>query len=306
VSAKKLIAQPGEKFAYSNMAFECLGALIAQVAGLSFDDYVKKHVLDPAGMSESSFLKPQHLPETWAAPHVRTLATWAWDGYPYHRAHGPSSTLHSSALEMCRWAITNLSRGSYGGRKILDSASYDLLWRPWADTGDGRQVGLSWFLGEHRGEKTVSHGGGDTGFNTYLVMLPERRAAVAVLCNLIPAPVKALAHAAVDILLGYEPVPLLPYASLGVCKTLGAEGLEAAVAQWNSLKAHHPDEYDFGAAQFDSLYNAVSLDRVQDAESIAALCALGLAQADVQSIRDEYSKLQSPAALAVLRALGAG
>jgi CubicO group peptidase (beta-lactamase class C family) len=141
LSSKKLISEPGVKFAYSNMAFECLGDVIAKVSGMSFDDYVKKHILNPAGMADSTFLKPEHLPENWAAPHVRILASFAWEGYPYNRMHGPSSALHSSALEMCRWAITNLNRGNWQGIKILSPSSYDILWRPWAEIGEGKQVG---------------------------------------------------------------------------------------------------------------------------------------------------------------------
>jgi len=303
LSSEKLISEPGEKFAYSNMAFECLGDVIAKVSGLSFDDYVKRCILDPAGMTESSFLKPEHLPANWAAPHVRVLTSLAWEGYPYNRMHGPSSTLHSNALEMCHWAITNLNRGNFRGRRILNPSSYDLLWKPWAQVREGRQVGLSWFLEEYRGEKMVEHGGGDVGFNTYFMMLPDKQAAVVVLCNLIPAPVEAIAHSALDILLGYEPGPVLPYASLGVCKTLGEEGLDAAAAQWNSLKFNHPDEYDFGLSQFDNLYNAVSLDRVQDAESIACLCARVLPVSDLKSLQEELDGYPHKAALVVLRAL---
>ncbi len=303
LSSKKLISEPGEKFAYSNMAFECLGDVIAKVSGMSFDDYVKRHILGPAGMAESSFLKPDYLPENWAVPHVRVLTSLAWEGYPYNRMHGPSSTLHSSALEMCHWAITNLKRGTFGDRQILNSLSYNVLWKLWAKIREGRHVGLSWFLEEYRGEKMVEHGGGDVGFNTYLAMLPDKRAAVVVLCNLIPAPVEAIANSALDILLGYEPAPLLPYASLSVCKTLSEEGLEAAVAQWNSLKSNHPGEYDFGVSQFDNLYNAVSLGRVQDAERIACLCARILPESDVKAIADEFSEHRSQAATAALRVL---
>lgn len=304
LSSKKLISEPGAKFAYSNMAFECLGDVIAKVSGMSFDDYVKRHILDPAGMAQSSFLKPEDLPGNWAAPHVRVLTSLAWEGYPYNRMHGPSSALHSSVLEMCNWAVANLNRGNWQGRQILSALSYDILWRPWARIREGRQVGLSWFLGEYRGEKTVEHGGGDIGFNTHFVMLPDKRAAVVVLCNSMPAPVEEIARSALDILLGHEPGPILPYASLPVCQTLSEDGLDAAVAQWNSRKSSHPAEYDFGLSQFDILYNAVSLDRVQDAERIAGLCARVLAEPDLKALRQEFDGYQSAAARVVLRTLG--
>jgi hypothetical protein len=121
---------------------------------------------------------------------------------------------------------------------------------------------------------------------------------------LIPATVEKIAYSALDILLGYEPVFPLPYASLGVCKTLGDEGLDAAVAQWNSLKSDHPDEYDFGLSQFDNLYNTVSLDRVQDAERIADLCARVLSEPDLNALKEEFDGYSSRAATVALRALG--
>ncbi len=303
LSSEKLVSRPGDKYAYSNMAFECLGDVIAKVSGMPFDDYVRKHILNPAGMTESSFLKPERLPGSWAAPHVRILANLAWEGYPYNRMHGPSSTLHSNALEMCNWAITNLNRGQIRGRQILNPSSYDLLWEPRAKTGEGEQVGLSWFLGEYRGEKMIRHGGGDIGFQSYFVMLPGKRAAVVVACNLIPAPVDKIAYSALDILLGYDPDPIIPYASILVLKTLNEKGLEAAVAQWNSLRSNHPQEYDFSLRQFDSLYTAMSLKRIQDAESIARLCARILPEADLNILEDDFSTYQNTVAAAILRAI---
>ena len=205
ISNEKMIASPGEKFAYSNMAFECLGDVIAKVSGTSFADYVKINILDPAGMKESTFLKPEYLPENWAAPHIRLNGLHAWEGYPYNRMHGPSSTLHSNAVEMCHWAIINMKKGTRDENTILDSISYEKLWKPWFEIGGQSSIGLSWFLGKYKGETTVRHGGGDTGFNTNLVLLPERSMAVIVLCNLSPAPVEMITNTALDILLENEP-----------------------------------------------------------------------------------------------------
>ncbi|MBN1148269.1 MAG: beta-lactamase family protein [Anaerolineales bacterium] len=310
LSTEKLLSEPGEKYAYSNIAFECLGDVIAKLSGMSFDDYVEKHILKPAGMVESSFLMPEHLPANWASPHVRALSNIAWDKYPYNRRHGPSSTLHSNALEMCNWAITNLNRGNFAGRKILDPSAYDLLWKPWAeaDQDDGEWVGLSWFISEYKGERIIQHGGGDTGFRTHFVLLPERQAAAIVLCNTIPAPVEAVAHSALDILLGDQPGPLAPYASVLVYKTLVEQGLDSAVAQWDSLKADHAAEHDFGISQFYSLYIAIDLELVEEAGKIAALCARILPQPDLREIETDMEKYQqrhpdNKAAPVVLRAI---
>jgi len=47
LSDRSLMTMRGEKFTYSNMAFEVLSYLIAKVSGQSFADYVQEHNLLP-------------------------------------------------------------------------------------------------------------------------------------------------------------------------------------------------------------------------------------------------------------------
>ncbi len=107
--------------------------------------------------------------------------------YAYNRRHGPSSCLYSNVVDMSRWAIANMNRGELEGRRILDASSYELLWTPAVEVGerDYRKVyvGLSWFLSDYAGYQTVYHGGGDIGYTTYLIMVPDAGAAVIVLSN---------------------------------------------------------------------------------------------------------------------------
>jgi CubicO group peptidase (beta-lactamase class C family) len=272
---KRMRFDSGKRYAYSNMAFECLGDVIAKVSGMSFADYEKKYILDPSGMKDSTFLKPEHLPENWASGHLRTIRTFAWEGYPYNRRHGPSSTLHSNAIEMCNWAIMNMKRGTHAGQQILEPTSYDLLWKPWFKIGgkdSDDAVGLSWFLGSHRGEKTISHGGGDTGFNSYLILVPEKSSAVVVLCNYIPAPIRYLGEASLDMVLGHEPMGFMPPVSVPVLRALSEKGLEEAVALWNSLNQEHAEDYNFSQQQFFNMARvSVMLDRVEDGEAVVRL-----------------------------------
>jgi CubicO group peptidase (beta-lactamase class C family) len=98
-----LLFAPGESFAYSNIAYEVLGDLIAKLSGQSFEAYMRMHLLHPLGMSTSTFFKHEVPPELAMTPHVSVPQIMLSPVYPYHRAHAPSSTLHSSALEMCHW-----------------------------------------------------------------------------------------------------------------------------------------------------------------------------------------------------------
>ena len=51
------------------------------------------------------------------------------------------------------------------------------------DHAERMGVGLSWFLETRGGTRYVSHGGGDHGFRTDLVLAPDQRVAVVVLTN---------------------------------------------------------------------------------------------------------------------------
>jgi len=272
ISHHSMLSAPGEKFAYSNMAFECLGDVIAKVSEMPFAEYVKHFILNPAGMQASTFLKPDDLPENWASPHTQIVSTELENVYPYNRMHGPSSTLHSNVIEMCNWAIINLNRGTHKGQTILKSESYEALWNPLFQTGQNDYVGLSWFLRSFREYSTVGHSGGDTGFKTDFIMLPENDIAVVVLCNLNPSPVTNIKFTALDIILGHEPHHAPSPASIPVSKALEENGLESAVALWDSLKANHVDEYDFHPQHFVGLFIAMDLGRVEESTSLAQLC----------------------------------
>src|SRR6185436_17880545 len=129
-----LVWAPGEKFGYSNTAYEILGDVIAKVSGESFEDYTSHHILTPLGMKDSTLFMREANPELLASPHVKQ------DGqivvskvFPYNRAHAPSSTLDSSIEDMSRWAIATLNRGELDGKRILKTTTYDTLWKPIAD-----------------------------------------------------------------------------------------------------------------------------------------------------------------------------
>lgn len=212
LSNKKLIFAPGTDFRYSNMAFEVLGDLIAKVSGESFDDYVQHHILTPLKMRDSTLLikKTNRKLMTWGYERDKDGHVFPSKVYPYNRMHSPSSNLHSDVEDMARWALANLNHGELDGRRILKGQTYDTMWKPVRKLSDGRAVGISWFLGEYRGQATVSHGGGDTGYATFLVLLPEKKIAVVLManCDWLGKGRGQIANAALDVALGLKPEPI--------------------------------------------------------------------------------------------------
>ena len=185
---------PGGGWRYSNKAFDSLGDLIAKVSGLTFEEYVQKYILDPVGMQESSFIYPEIDEDRRTSGHVGTPPRVS-DVYPYNRRHAPSSTLNSSVSQMVNWMLVNLGRGELNGQRILPRESYDLLWGPSTDTtADGVRVGLSWFLSDYEGHSVVSHGGSDTGFRSFILLMPDDGIGVVIASNWSGTDTDALAN----------------------------------------------------------------------------------------------------------------
>jgi CubicO group peptidase (beta-lactamase class C family) len=186
ISSQKLVAAPGEKFAYSNTAYEVLGDIIAKASGESFEDYVQHHILTPLGMKQSTLLVREANPQLLTAPHVSEQGnTVVSKVFPYNRAHAPSSTLYANIEDMSRWALANLNHGEWNGKRILKPETLDMMWKPVANVGmrGSSKVGISWFLQEDGGHRFVLHSGGDVGFESLLILAPDDKIAVVAMGN---------------------------------------------------------------------------------------------------------------------------
>jgi len=104
--------------------------------------------------------------------------------------------------------MANMNRGELGGSRILRDAAYTLMWTPsFTDATRtnwryARGAGISWALGEYKGHPVVWHAGGDTGFTSAFVMMPDRKIAVIWMMNADWPKRVTLTNTALDIALG--------------------------------------------------------------------------------------------------------
>ncbi|MGH9238948.1 MAG: serine hydrolase domain-containing protein [Vicinamibacterales bacterium] len=201
MASERLVWAPGSRWAYSNMAFDAMAAVIAKVSGLNFERYVRANILEPLGMKSSSFIHPEIDPAIRTTGHVDSPARVS-NVYPYNRRHAPSSTLNSNVVDMTRWMLANLNRGQLDGQRILRAATYEALWEPTVETSmQGARMGLSWFVGKRAGRRTIFHAGGDTGFRSYLLLLPDDAIGVVLVSNWEGTPRETLVNGIVDLVL---------------------------------------------------------------------------------------------------------
>lgn len=272
---RKLVANPGERFLYSNIAYNALGAMITVVSGMPFEAHMKENILLPAGMVDSTFLLNEVPNERLAIPHLRAPGMTVSPFYPYHRADAPASSLHASLLDMCHWLMTCLEQGDPAGNRILSPAGFEKMWAPavkWGFPPFYEDMGLGWTLGHYRDTKTVSHGGMGFGWTDFLTILPEKNLAMVILCNEESFARAWTLRAVVDTMLDQKPITNTISWMVPISRALEQGGIQAAYKCYDDLKNSGTDRYYFDP---DDLLNlSCQLDAAGKAE--LALDVLGL------------------------------
>lgn len=169
---------PGQRHGYSNTGYYLLGLVIEKAGGVPYGEYVRAKIFEPLGMRASRLNR------------LSDVIPGRADGYSFRdgelrNARPPSmdwpyaaGALTSTANDMARW-LAALQEG-----KVMSHEALAQMWSP-TKLADGNTApyGFGWQINEHRGNRTVLHGGGIEGFTTMVLLFPEERLGVVVLLN---------------------------------------------------------------------------------------------------------------------------
>ena len=181
VASDSLLFPPGTQFQYSTYAFNLLGRLVETVSGQPFAQAIETLVLAPAGMSRSGSIGElrQLGNEQIADGYTRTLAGHVVPAKPLNLSDRvPGAGLVSTANDLARFALALLQH------RLLADTTLRLLWTNAEFGGVEMPCGLGWFVAATPLGKLAMHDGAQSGGRALLMILPERRVAVAMLANM--------------------------------------------------------------------------------------------------------------------------
>ncbi len=203
------LGPPGEHFSYSNEGFALLGAIVERVSGLPYATYVRERILEPVGMSRSTFERGATPPGAALAtfhvardtPHGRRAIPAPQGNYTplWHAAGG----LNSTARDLLRYLELIRTGGLSGGVRLLSEAGIAAMVAPRTAGGvPGAFYGYG--LGivlRYNGTWLVQHGGGSKGISAHILVAPARDYTAVALTNLADVPADQLALAPLNKLL---------------------------------------------------------------------------------------------------------
>ena len=175
-----LISKPGAEFHYTTEGFTLVACAIEGASGEKYVDYVRSHILLPAGMThtvpDDRFAIIPLRARFYSRNKTGAVINADFLDSSYKIAGGGWL---SSADDMAAFEVAML------GDRILNRATRELMWTP-LKPADGKKndYALGWGTGDEAGLPDVGHAGGQQGTTTFFMIVPERRAGVVVLMNI--------------------------------------------------------------------------------------------------------------------------
>jgi CubicO group peptidase (beta-lactamase class C family) len=160
--AVRSLFEPGIRQQYSGGGTTITQVLITDISKQAYDQYMEKEVLEPLGMSSSTFAQPPKLIKS------RLLSTgYNSDGieikgkYHIYPEQAPAG-LWTNPTDLAKYIIE--TQLAYAGKsaKVLDQTSTKLRLTPYQD----QSAALGVFIEDYNGKKYFGHGGANEGFRS--------------------------------------------------------------------------------------------------------------------------------------------
>lgn len=170
----ELGSEPGASYAYSNLGYSLLGAVVEAVTDTAYEAWVRRHLFRPVGMHETGYLLPGFEPERLAVGY-RGGERWGTVLEKVPGDTGPSWILmanggmHSTLFDMHRWVRALMTTD-----RVLSPGSREKLLTPYADEGFGSHYAYGWVVDTtDRSTPVVEHNGGNGILHADLHWFPE-------------------------------------------------------------------------------------------------------------------------------------
>ena len=190
---KPLDFKPGTQWKYDNSGYIFLGIIIEKVSGEKYEDYIKKYIFEPLGMSDSGYDYTATILSHRVSGYRRCGHVFCNSNYMDMSIPFAAGALYSTVDDMYKW-----DRALYTD-KILSNASRRQMF-----TVVMNNYGYGWDLSPMAQHQQIGHGGGIFGFSAYIARFPKDKALVIVLSNVEETDSKAIAASLAGTIFGEQ------------------------------------------------------------------------------------------------------
>jgi CubicO group peptidase (beta-lactamase class C family) len=188
----RFVYDPGARFHYSGEGINYLQFVVETVSGERLDQFAKKRVFVPLGMTRSSFVWEKSFNENHAIGHTesqRTLGPLRW-GTP-----GAAGSMVTTASDYARLLVAILNADGLSADRVGEMLTSQIAVtskrefgpQEREDTGDNKKIDLGWGLGWGRFDteqgRAFFHTGHTEGWENYTVTYLDRKIGIVLISN---------------------------------------------------------------------------------------------------------------------------
>jgi CubicO group peptidase (beta-lactamase class C family) len=128
--ASPMLYEPGDHWRYTQSGINVAARIVEVASGLSFNDFVSRHILKPLGMKNTTFYPNRKQRSHLATPYIKDKQTGTLIAAPYasfgNKGQPPfgNGGLFSTGPDYARFCQMLLNGGSFNGKRYLSSDAF--------------------------------------------------------------------------------------------------------------------------------------------------------------------------------------
>ena len=167
------LRKPGIVSAYSTFGIALAGLLVEDISGLSLEEYMKKNIWQPLGMSMTSIELPKNQDNNLSIGYeyqngINVPQPWEW----YHTF--PASSINSTTADMGKYLQMHLNLGKLNNIKILNTeTALSMQTQQLSVNPEVYGFAYGFYEKNQFGLKAYNHGGDMLGYSSFITFVPE-------------------------------------------------------------------------------------------------------------------------------------
>lgn len=172
--------EPKTRFLYSSYGFNLLGAVLEGASSMRFEEYLRKHIFEPAGMRTARADDVYEIIPNRARGYRKRMGGKVENAILIDTSNKvPGGGMCGSVEDIADFGI-HLQAGNLLKKETLAEMFTVRTTRDGKPTG----YGLGWYIERAGNRAIVYHGGSQPGFRTMLLMIPSDQITVVVMSNI--------------------------------------------------------------------------------------------------------------------------
>ncbi|SHI68345.1 CubicO group peptidase, beta-lactamase class C family [Clostridium cavendishii DSM 21758] len=178
-----VVREPNTVSRYSNQGYNLLGYVIEKASGISYEEYIKKNILEPLKMDNSLVrLKDNNVVKCYGYGGVD--GDYEESPLRYQYTSG-SSGVNATVKDMENFMMAHLNNGEFQGKKILSEKTSTIMKNKQFSNNDSLPgMGYGFIRSNRNGQEILKHEGAlIAGSTTTLFLMPKENLGIYVATN---------------------------------------------------------------------------------------------------------------------------